>query len=411
MKEYELYTFPNGIRFIHKQVKYTKIAHCCIMADIGSRDEQPHQVGIAHFWEHLAFKGTQKRKSYHILNAIDGLGGELNAFTTKEKICFHVSVLDSHFDKAADILSDITFHSTFPQKEIEKERNVILEEMHSYENDLSDSIADDFDNLIFQSHPLGNNILGTVESVSRFQKSDFDEFIEQNLDTSRLVFASISSLSFQKAFRIARKYLEPIPLKQSFRKRVAFSGYKPVHQTKNKGQNQVHCAIGTTCYSLFDSKRIPFFLLANLLGGPASNSRLNMAIREKHGFVYSIEASTSFFSDVGEFAIFYATEPSKHERCYELVMRELQKLRQSKLSTLQLHKAKQQLMGQMAMSEESNQSLMLLFAKSILDFGYVPTLNDIFRQIEQITPEILQEVANEIFSESRLSTLVYFSAK
>jgi len=379
------------------------------MADIGSRDEQSNQVGIAHFWEHLAFKGTARRKSHHILSVIDGLGGELNAFTTKEKICFHVSVLDVHFDKAADVLTDITFHSTFPDKEIEKERSVILEEMSLYEDDPSDAIADDFDALIFANHPLGNNILGTRESVGRFQKKDFDTFISQNLDTTRLVFASVSSLPFEKALKIVSKYLEPIPTIQSSRVRLPFNGFHADTLKKQKGKNQVHCAIGTTCYALYDKKRVPFYMLVNLLGGPASNSRLNMAIREKYGFVYSIDAITNFFVDTGLFAIYYATEPTKYEKCYDLVLRELKKMRDTKLSTIQLHKAKQQIMGQIAMSEESNQSLMLLFAKSLLDLDTIPTINDLFAEIEQTTADELLEIANEIFIENRLSTLIYLT--
>src|SRR5688572_30156357 len=201
MLEYQIHTLPNGIRILHKQVLHTKIAHSGFTLDIGSRDENETQLGLAHFWEHMAFKGTEKRKAFHILNRLETVGGELNAYTTKEKICFYASVLDAHFEKAFELLADITFHSIFPSKEIEKERGVILEEMAMYLDAPEDAIVDEFDSVIFKNHSLGNNILGTTESVTRFQKEDFLDFIRDNYSTDRLVFASVSNLPFAKVVK------------------------------------------------------------------------------------------------------------------------------------------------------------------------------------------------------------------
>jgi predicted Zn-dependent peptidase len=407
MKEYDLFTFANGIRFVHKEVTHTKVAHCAMMLDIGSRDEKPHQIGLAHFWEHMAFKGTKNRKAYQILTKLDELGGELNAYTTKEKICFHASVLYEHFEKAVDLLSDITFNSVFPEKEINKERLVILEEMSMYEDDPADAITDEFDDVIFKGHSLGNNILGTRESVSKFEKQDFDNFLTENLDTSRIVFVSVSNIPFKKALKTVSKYLADIPTISRERQRINFKGVPAQQITVKKAVNRVYCAIGTETYSLFDPKRVPFFLLSNILGGPASNSRLNLSIREKYGFVYSIDAGVNFFTDTGIFAIFYATEQKTYHRCNDLVMKELKKMRNEQLTRTQIHKAKQQMLGQLAMAEESNHSLMMMFAKSILDMNEVQTLDSLFQEIEAITPQMLQEVADEMFAEDRLSQLLY----
>jgi predicted Zn-dependent peptidase len=274
MEDYNIYTLPNGIRIVHKQVTYTKIAHCGFILDIGSRDEKPHQQGIAHFWEHMAFKGTKKRRSFHIINRLESLGGELNAYTTKEKICFHASVLDKHFEKAVELLTDITFDSVFPERQIEKERSVILEEMSMYYDSPEDAIQDDFDNVIFADHSLGNNILGTTESVRSFHKEDFKQFILENLNTERIIFSSVSNLPFSKVVKLAEKYLAHIPVFSAQQLREPFSNYVPKKIEKTRNITQAQCAIGRTAYALSDSKRLPFFMLINILGGPGMNSGL-----------------------------------------------------------------------------------------------------------------------------------------
>ncbi|WP_149240230.1 M16 family metallopeptidase [Dyadobacter sp. 32] len=405
--EYQLHTLSNGIRIAHKQVPHTQIAHCGIMLDIGSRDELPHQQGLAHFWEHMAFKGTEKRSSFHIINRLENVGGELNAYTTKEKICFHASVLDAHFDKAMDLLADITFHSVFPDKQIERERNVILEEMSMYVDSPEDAIQDDFDQLVFPGHALGNNILGTAETVNSFGRKQLFEFIDGNIDTERIVVSSVSRLPFSKVVKVAEKYLGSIPHRTTSRIRSAPGMYAPVIQEKVRSISQAQCAMGQPAYALADDKRLPFFMLVNLLGGPGMNSRFNLSLREKNGFVYSIEGNYTPYLDTGFMGVFFGTEPRQLAKSISLINKELRKIREVPLSTIQLRQTKVQLMGQLAMSEESNMSFMLMMAKSLLDTGKVDTLPEIFAEIEEITSKQLQDIAQEMFNEQNFSYLTF----
>ncbi|SNC75152.1 Predicted Zn-dependent peptidase [Hymenobacter gelipurpurascens] len=407
MSEYDLYELPNGIRVLHKTVPHTKIAHCGFLLDIGSRDEKPAQQGLAHFWEHMAFKGTEKRKSFHILNRLETVGGELNAYTTKEKICFYASLLSTHFERAFELLTDLTFHSVFPEKEIEKERGVILEEMSMYHDAPEDAIVDDFDEVVFGNHSLGHNILGTRESVSSFQQEDFFKFLGENVRTDRLVFSSVSNLPFSEVKRLAHKYLAPLPAKLGARPRTPFGAYQRLDRTERKPITQAHCLIGGPAYALEDECRIPFFLLNNLLGGPGMNSRLNLAVREKYGLVYTIDSSYSPYTDSGLFGIYFGTEKKQVNRTISLVHKELKRLREQALGTAQLHTSKEQLMGQLAMAEESNSGLMQLLAKSTLDLGRVESINEIFDRVRRITSSELLELANEVLHEDRLSTLQY----
>ncbi|HEV7350712.1 pitrilysin family protein [Telluribacter sp.] len=406
-EEYQLHTLPNGIRIAHKQVPYTQIAHCGIMLDIGSRDELPEQQGLAHFWEHMAFKGTEKRRSHHIINRLETVGGELNAYTTKEKICFHASVLDEHFDKALDLLADIAFHSVFPEKQIERERNVILEEMSMYYDSPEDAIQDDFDELLFPKHALGNNILGTADTVRSFGAADLRKFIVDNLDTERIVVASVSRLPFAKVVRTAEKYLSSLPAQKTSRVRVAPHLYTPERKEVARSITQAQCAMGRPSYALTDDRRLPFFMLVNLLGGPGMNSRFNMALRERYGFVYSIEANYTPYLDTGFLGIYFGTEQKQLIRSISLIHKELRRLREQPLTTTQLHHTKVQLMGQLAMSEESNMSFMLMMAKSLLDTGRVDTLPEIFEEIKQVTARQLQELAQDMFDETKFSYLTF----
>ncbi|WP_276497948.1 M16 family metallopeptidase [Pontibacter litorisediminis] len=407
MPDYHIHTLPNGIRVVHKQVLHTKIAHSGFVMDIGSRDELPQEQGLAHFWEHMAFKGTQKRKSFHILNRLETVGGELNAYTTKEKICFYSSVLDKHFEKSFELLTDITFHSVFPEKEIEKERGVILEEMAMYLDTPEEAIVDEFDAVVFDGHALGNNILGTKESVSGFQKQDFLGFLDRNLSTDALVFCSVSNLPFEKVVKLAEKYLSDIPSIKKHRERVPFTGYTPKVVTFEKPISQAHCVIGCPAYALGDDRRIPFFMLNNLLGGPGMNSRLNLAVREKHGLVYTIDSNYATYIDTGLLSIYFGTEKKQLKRTTSLVMKELKKLREKPLGSLQLHTAKEQLMGQLAMAEESNMGLMMMLGKSILDQGKAESLNEIFDKIKSIEARDLVDIANDVLREENLSILNY----
>lgn len=407
MTPYEILELPNGIRIVHRQVSNTKIAHCCLMLDIGSRDEKSDQQGIAHFWEHMAFKGTQKRKSYHIINRLESLGGELNAYTTKEKICFYSAVLDDHLDKAVELLTDITFNSTFPDNQIDRERHVILEEMAMYKDSPEDAIQDQLDELVFHGHQLGENILGTQESVNRFTQKDFLDFVSENIDTSKIVFSSVGNYSMKKLKRIVEKYIAEIEIKSSDRIRSFSSQYQKQEIEERRDIMQAHVGIGCQSLDYHSKEKIPFFVLNNILGGNAMNSRLNLSLREKHGLVYSVESSVISFSDVGMFSVFFATEPSNLNKSMNLVRKEIEKLAEVDLGSKQLQTAKDQIKGQLAMSEENNQSYMLMMAKSMLDYDRIESLEEVFSKIDFIKRNQLRDLATRLLNYDNMSILKY----
>ncbi len=407
MKDHQIFQYPNGIRIVHKQVNNTKIIHCGFIINIGSRDEHTESQGLAHFWEHMVFKGTQKRKAYHIINRLESVGGELNAFTTKEKICFYASVLEEHFDMAVELLTDITFNSIFPEKQIEKERLVIMDEMAMYLDNPEDSLQDDFDRVIFGDHSLGNNILGTEESLNSIKKSDFLSFIEGNLSNDEIIFSVVGSASHKQIFKTAERYLSQVPLIKSENKRVKPNNIKGIKIKEDKKFVRSYCAIGGQGYDITNIDRIPFFMLINLLGGPALNSRLNLSLREKYGYVYSIDASFSSYTDTGIFGIFFGTEKKYLDKSIKLLMRELKLLKDKKMGTLQLHKAKQQLKGQLAMAEENNANLMIMMGRSLLDQGKIDTLDSIFNRINEVSSIKLMDISNEMFNETDLNYLIY----
>ncbi|MEB2776326.1 pitrilysin family protein [Algoriphagus sp. D3-2-R+10] len=397
----------NGIRIVHQEVTHTRLVHCGFILDIGSRDETKEQEGLAHFWEHMAFKGTQKRKTFHILNRLESLGGELNAYTTKEKVCFYASTLKEHYVKAAELLFDITFNSTFPEKQIEKERQVILEEMSMYRDSPEDAIQDELDELVFENHSLGRNILGTEQTVGSFTQEDFFDFISTRLDTSRLIFSVVGNISFQKVLRGIEGPLSQIQTKRSLYVRSSFHNYDPKVKTQERDVSQSLCAIGRPAFSLYDPHRFKLFLLNNILGGPSMNSRLNLMLREKHGYVYSIESSYQPFSDIGFFGIYFGTEGKTLKKAQSLVLKEMHKMTSTKLGTLQLHMAKEQAIGQMAMAEENYSALMLVYGKSLIDHGKVDPLENIFNQIRNTTADEIQEIAQDIFNPDMLTFLTY----
>lgn len=411
MRRHETYTLKNGIRVIHNHITTTKIVHCGIMLDIGSRDETLTNQGIAHFWEHMAFKGTHKRKSFHILNRLESLGGELNAFTDKEKILFYASLRNEHFERALELLTDITFHSIFPKTQIEKERQVILEEMSMYYDDPEDSLYDEFDSIIFAGHSLGMNILGTEKVVNSFKRKDFTGFVREHLDTRKIVFSCVGNIHMEKVILLAEKHLGAIPASRSHKRRKKFIGYTPRRVTLKRPVKQARCAIGRTSYSFMDEKRSPFYMLTSMLGGQGMNSRLNLALREKHGYVYSIGAQFVPFTDTGLFVISFGTEPSQMKRSIELVKLELQKFRDLPLGVKQLSSSKEQILGQIAMAEENNMSFMMMMARNLLDQGRVTSLEEIFDRVKGTTALQLQELANEMFNEKRLSYLIMEPAK
>lgn len=404
---YQVKELQNGIRIVHQQVTHTRVVHCGFILNIGSRDEDQEIEGLAHFWEHMAFKGTHKRNNFHIINRLESLGGELNAYTTKEKVCFYASILKEHYDKAADLLFDITFNSTFPSKQIEKERQVILEEMAMYRDSPDDSIQDELDEVVFENHALGRNILGTELTVSRFTQQDFFDFIATRLDTSEIVFSVVGNITFEKALKAIEGPLSQIKEKHTLYVRSGFHDYKPKNKTVQRDVTQSLCAIGRPAYSLHDKNRFKLYLLNNILGGPSMNSKLNLSLRENYGYVYSVESSYQTYSDTGFFGIYFGTEEKTLKKSLAIVHRELEKLRNKTLGSIQLHMAKEQAIGQMAMAEENYVSLMLVYGKSLLDHGKIDPLDLIFDKIRSTTAGEIQEIAQEIFNPEQLSYLIY----
>ncbi len=408
MKEYDILELPNGIRVVHKEVTHTKVVHCGFVLDTGSRDELAHELGIAHFWEHMAFKGTKNRRAFHILNRLEAVGGELNAYTTKEKVCFYASVLDEHFGKAFELLTDITFNSTFPEKEIVKERNVILEEMAMYHDTTEDAIQDHFDELVFPEHPLGYNILGTTDSIAQFQQDDFLKFIDRTMDPEHLIFSSIGNIPAKKVFDMAKRYLGDLRPKGTKLDRQPPSLYEPKRLVvERRDITQAHSVMGMPAPHFDHPKRLAFFMLVNLLGGPSLNSRLNLSLREKYGLVYSIEASFTPYTDAGQLGFFFATDPASLKRAEALVIKELRLLKSKKLGPLQLRQTKEQLVGQLAMGEENNMGLMLSVAKVLLDQNRIEPFDQLIKSIRAVTAEELMAVANEFLIEEQFSYLTY----
>jgi predicted Zn-dependent peptidase len=406
MRNIRIFRLSNGIQVVHQQLATTKIVHCGIILDVGSRDENTDNQGIAHFWEHMAFKGTKRRRSYNIINSLDSVGGELNAFTDKEKVVFYASVRDQYFEKAVDILSDITFYSVFPENQIEKERGVILEEMSMYQDSPDESLQDEFEAIVYKNHPMGMNILGVPETVKTFRKRDFLSFFKNTLSTNKIVFSVVGNISADKVEAMARKYFEGIKGKKALARRKKFHQYKAEESVQQRTIKQAKCAMGRDAYPMMHENRIPLFILVNMLGGPGMNSRLNLALREKYGFVYSIDAHYIPYTDTGMFAVFFGTEPKQLNRCISLVKKELNRFCEKPLTERQLDAAKEQIKGQLAMAEENNLSLMLMMGRSILDLGRVPSLEETYHQIDETNASRLRDIAQDIFDEKKMSYLI-----
>jgi len=404
MKELHRVVLPNGIRLVYQQVDHTQIVHCGVFLDVGSRDESEATQGLTHFWEHMAFKGTRKRKAFQIINSIDSVGGELNAYTDKEKVVFFASVRDQYFERSVDVLADITFNSVFPEPEIEKERGVILQEMAMYLDNPDDSLQDEFESVIYGKHPMGMNILGRQETVSTFRRADFKEFFKQRMDTKKIVFSCVGNLAPSEVEETFRKYFSVMSSRRTAKRKPA-GKYKPQHKELIRPVKQAKCAIGRPAYPVHHNNRIPFYLLVNMLGGPGMNSRLNMALRERHGYVYSIDAHYISYTDTGMFAVFFGTKPNKLERCITLVQQELDKFKSKPLNGRQLKAAKEQLKGQMAMAEENNQNMMMLLGRSTLDLDRVPSLQEVFEIINETDSATLRRIAEEMFDADDLSFL------
>jgi predicted Zn-dependent peptidase len=404
--EFLTHTFPNGIRLIH-QPGDGPVGHLGIILNTGSRDESDEEHGIAHFIEHCIFKGTKTRKAYHVLSRMEDVGGELNAYTTKEETALYATFLTEYYPRAAELLNDILFNSTFPEKELKREKEVVVEEINSYKDSPSDLIFDDFDELVFDGHPIARNILGTFESVRRFDQEDIFNFIRNNYHTDEMVISSVGNIPFQKLVQLCDRYFGKAPLNSRGFKREKFSGYRPGERTVNKETFQTHCMVGNIAYDSIHPSRIVMILLNNLLGGQGMNSRLNLALRERKGMAYNIESSYNAFSDTGLFNVYFGTDNDNFEKALQVVYSEFNLLRQKKLGTLQLIKAQKQLIGQLAIAGENHEDLMLSIGKTFLFYNQVDPFSVVFKKIEAITAEQIQEVANEILDPAQMSCLIY----
>lgn len=404
---FSTYTLRNGIRIIHRNTD-SPVAHLGVMINAGSRDEEGDEHGMAHFIEHSVFKGTKKRKAYHILNRIEGVGGELNAYTTKEETVLYSTFLNEYYERSAELIGDILLNSVYPDKELEKEKEVIYEEINSYKDSPSELIFDEFDELIFDGHPIARNILGTRENIQSFHRNDVLDFIDKNYHTDQIVISSVGNIRFKELVRILDKYFGQAPEKSRKSRRSEFGNYNPHTLEVDKDTFQSHCVMGNIAYDIEHPKRIVLVLLNNILGGQAMNSRLNMALREKRGMAYNVESSYTPFTDTGLFSVYFGTDKENLLRARDLVQKEFDLLRNNPLGAIQLSKAKKQLIGQIAISTESHEDLMLAIGKSYLLYNKVDPLRIVFSKIEAISAQELQDVANEILDPSMISTLTYY---
>ncbi|MGV8091579.1 MAG: M16 family metallopeptidase [Mangrovibacterium sp.] len=396
----------NGIRIIQQQVE-SPAAHFGIILNTGSRDELPDEQGIAHFIEHVIFKGTKKRKAFHIISRIEDVGGELNAYTGKEETAVYANFLNEHYDRAMELISDIITNSTFPEKELEREKEVVIEEINSYKDNPQELIFDDFDELLFDGHPIARNILGTPVLVKSFNKKNILHFIRNNYHTDEMVLSSVGNIPFEKFQAMAEKYFGEIPEKRRVHSRTVFNNYVPGFKRIKKDTFQTHCVLGNIAYDVRNKKRMGMVLLNNILGGQSMNSRLNLSLRERNGLAYNVESSYTSFSDTGQFNVYFGTDRENLGKAIRLVKKEFTLLKEKKLGTLQLSKAKKQLIGQIAISSEDRDDLMLTLGKSFLLYDKVDSLKKIYQEIEQISGQMILEIANEILDEKSLSTLIY----
>lgn len=400
------HTLPNGLRIIQAP-SATPVAYCGFAIDAGTRDEADTEQGMAHFVEHLIFKGTRKRRAWHILNRMERVGGDLNAFTNKEETVIYTAFLAEHFARAAELLADITFHSTFPPQEIGREVEVILDEIQSYEDSPSELIFDDFENLLFRGHPLGRNILGDPAQLKGFGSADALGWTGRFYHPRNMVFFLRGNVDFRRVVRHLERLTADIDPGTPVSRTVALPAYEPSVTTLHRDTHQAHVMVGRRSYDAHSPRRTALYLLNNILGGPGMNSRLNVALRERRGLVYSVESNLSSYTDTGVFSIYFGCDPDDTDTCLELVHKELRRLRDARLTDTQLAAAKKQIVGQIAVAGDNFENLALDMGKTFLHYGRYESQEEVFARIEALTASDLLATANELFDEHGLSTLVY----
>ena len=403
---YNIHTLPNGLRIIHAP-NQSAVAYCGFAVDAGTRDEADNEQGMAHFVEHLLFKGTKKRHAWHILNRMEHVGGDLNAYTNKEETIVYSAFLAEHFPRAVELLSDIVFHSTFPQHEIDKEVEVIIDEIQSYEDSPSELIFDDFEELLFPNHPLGRNILGKPDLLHQFKSEDALRFTSRYYRPENMIFFVQGNVDFKRVVRLVEKSTADLTSNIGTYARKRPDIYVPKNLTLHRDTHQAHVMIGSRGYDAHNEKRTALYLLNNILGGPGMNSRLNVSLRERSGLVYNVEANLTSYTDTGVFCIYFGTEHDDVDRCMRLVKKELKKLCDKPLSIAQLAAAKKQIIGQIGVARDNAESTALGMAKTFLHYNKMDDPQEVFQRIEALTSKELWEVSNEMFAENQLSTLFY----
>ena len=420
--KYNTYTLDNGLRIIHLPSD-SKVVYCGYQINAGTRNEEPGEEGLAHFCEHVTFKGTERRKAWHILNCLESVGGDLNAYTNKEGTVYYSAILKEHIARAVDLLTDIVFHSVYPQAEIDKEVEVICDEIESYNDSPAELIYDEFENIIFKGSPLGHNILGTAEQVRSFKTEDALRFTRKLYRPDNAIFFAYGDIDFKKLVRLLKKSFlseERRVKSEKFNSPEAQAQFNIQHSTFNtqhsfegqtivmqKNTHQAHVMIGTRAYDVNDSRRMPLYLLNNMLGGPGMNAKLNLALREHNGLVYTVESTMAAYGDTGIWSIYFGCDEHDVKRCLRLVRKELDKFMQKPLSDAQLKAAKKQIKGQIGVACDNRENFALDFGKSFLHYGWEKNVDRLYEQVDEITAEQIQAVARELFDKDRLTTLIF----
>ena len=415
--KYNTHTLENGLRIIHLP-SVSQVVYCGYQIAAGTRDERRQaEEGLAHFCEHMTFKGTEKRNALQIINALEGVGGELNAFTNKEDTVFYAAISKEHLAQAVEILTDIVFHSTYPQHEIDKEVEVICDEIESYNDSPAELIYDEFENIIFEGHPLGHNILGKAEQLRTYTTEDALRFVRRHYRPDNAVFFVYGDVDFKRLCRIMRN--EKLEMRNDdYQTSTEKNGLQSNHNyqlssvncqliTKDLATHQAHVMLGTQAYDIHHPLRIPLYLLNNIIGGPGLNARLNLSLRERHGLVYTVESTMVSYGDTGIWSIYFGCDPHDVRKCLRLVRRELDKMMRKPLSATQLRNAKRQLKGQIAIACDNREQFALDFGKSFLHYGWEKDITHLYESIDQVTVEDIQKVANELFVTERLTTLIF----
>lgn len=404
--EYNVHTLPNGIRLLHVPSAST-ISHACIIINTGSRDEPEGKAGLAHFIEHLIFKRTEKRSTNQILNRLESVGADLNAYTTKEYTCIHASFLNPYLDRTLDLFNDIIFHSTFPEEEMDKEKSVILDEIASYLDQPEEAINDDFEDMLFAGNALGNNILGTVESVSNFTREDVINFRKANYRTNEIVVAVLGDYSFNSVVKKGTKHFSDVEENSPSLNRQKPAILNPTSTDIYKPIMQSHCIVGGQTYSTHHKNKAGLMLLNNYFGGNGMSSVLNLQIREKYGIAYTIESNFSPLSDTGIFSIYFGTDKEKHTKALTLIFKEMKKLKDQPLNELQLQKAKNKFIGQIALSEENRIGLIISMAKSLIDHDRIDSLTQVFERINKVSTTEMAQIVDEVLAPEQLNIFTF----